>query len=171
MNGRSLGSRQEAGERHELVSAPLVAQLRGSSLVESRGIKPHADRTRPPGYGQQPLLCLSGRPQYGYHLVDLGPHPNPGKAVAGQRLHRLEPDPVAAPVVERIFREYVAGKGLYRIAEALTRDGILCRPRTTEHETATATASRGRSRLSGRSCATRATPAGGCGIAGAARKC
>jgi hypothetical protein len=29
---------------------------------------------------------------YGYRLVDLGPHPNPGKAAAGQRRHGLEPD-------------------------------------------------------------------------------
>jgi DNA invertase Pin-like site-specific DNA recombinase len=69
---------------------------------------------------------LGGRSPYGYRLVDLGPHPNPGKAAAGQRRHGLEPDPVAAPVVKRIFREYVAGKGLYVIAEALTRDGIAC---------------------------------------------
>ena len=55
---------------------------------------------------------LGGRPPYGYQLVDLGPHPNPGKAAAGQREHGLEPDPVAAPVVARIFREYVAGTGL-----------------------------------------------------------
>ncbi|MBD0323989.1 MAG: recombinase family protein, partial [Aldersonia sp.] len=69
---------------------------------------------------------LGGRPPYGYRLVDLGPHPTPGKAAAGQRRHGLEPDPVAAPVVVRIFREYVAGKGLYAIAEALTREGIPC---------------------------------------------
>lgn len=67
---------------------------------------------------------LGGRPPYGYRLGDAGPHPNPGKAAMGARLHRLEPDPVAAPVVERIFTEYVAGKGLMAIAEALTSDGI-----------------------------------------------
>ena len=42
----------------------------------------------------------------------------------GQRLRRLEPDPVAAPVVQRIFAEFIAGRGLYAIAEGLTRDGI-----------------------------------------------
>ncbi len=68
---------------------------------------------------------LGGRPPYGYVLADAGPHPNPSKAAIGQRLHRLEPDPVAAPVVQRIFDEFLAGRGLYAIAEGLTRDGIL----------------------------------------------
>src|SRR5512135_665403 len=68
---------------------------------------------------------LGGRPPYGYRLADAGPHPNPTKALDGRRLHRLEPDPVTAPVVRRIFREYLAGRGLFAIAEALTADGIL----------------------------------------------
>lgn len=42
----------------------------------------------------------------------------------GARLHRLVPDPVAAPVVARIFTEYVAGRGMKSIAEGLTADGI-----------------------------------------------
>jgi site-specific DNA recombinase len=67
---------------------------------------------------------LGGRPPYGYQLVDAGPHPNPGKASDGKRLHQLAPDPVAAPVVQRIYAEYLAGRGLYAIAEGLTRDGI-----------------------------------------------
>ena len=67
---------------------------------------------------------LGGRPPYGYQLVDAGPHPNPAKAQMGQRLHRLAADPVAAPVVERIFAEYVGGRGFFAIAEGLTRDGI-----------------------------------------------
>lgn len=68
---------------------------------------------------------LGGRPPYGYEIVDAGPHPNPGKAADGKRMHRLVPDPVAAPVVQRIFAEYIGGRGLYAIAEGLTRDGIL----------------------------------------------
>lgn len=67
---------------------------------------------------------LGGRPPYGYVLADAGPHPNQSKAAIGQRLRRLEPDPVAAPVVQRIFAEFVGGRGLYAIAEGLTRDGI-----------------------------------------------
>jgi len=69
---------------------------------------------------------LGGRPPYGYRLADAGPHPNPGKAAEGKRLHKLEPDPVAAPVVERIFAEYVAGRGMTSIARGLTQDGIAC---------------------------------------------
>ena len=67
---------------------------------------------------------LGGRPPYGYVLADAGPHPNPAKAAAGQQLHRLELDPIAAPVVVRIFEEYVSGKGLYAIARGLTEAGI-----------------------------------------------
>lgn len=67
---------------------------------------------------------LGGRPPYGYRLADGGPHPHPAKAADGRRLHRLEPDPVSAPVVARIFTEYLAGRGMFSIAEGLTRDGI-----------------------------------------------
>jgi site-specific DNA recombinase len=69
---------------------------------------------------------LGGRPPYGYRLADAGPHPNPGKAAEGKRLHKLEPDRVTAPVVERIFTEYVAGRGMTSIARGLTQDGIPC---------------------------------------------
>ena len=67
---------------------------------------------------------LGGRPPYGYRLVDAGPHPNPAKAADGRRLKRLEPDPVTAPVVQRIFREYLMGIGIFAIAQRLTADGI-----------------------------------------------
>ncbi|MGI5165679.1 recombinase family protein [Spirillospora sp. CA-253888] len=67
---------------------------------------------------------LGGRPPYGYRLVDAGPHPNPAEAADGKRLHRLELDPVTAPVVRRIFREFITGTGYFAIAEGLTRDGI-----------------------------------------------
>ncbi|GAB2775410.1 recombinase family protein [Streptomyces daliensis] len=69
---------------------------------------------------------LGGRPPYGYRLADAGPHPNPAKAADGKRLHRLEPDPGTAPVVQRIFREYLAGFGIFAIAQRLTADGVLC---------------------------------------------
>ncbi|MCX4750606.1 recombinase family protein [Kitasatospora sp. NBC_01287] len=69
---------------------------------------------------------LGGRPPYGYRLADAGPHPNPIKARDGKRLRCLEPDPTAAPVIQRIFAEYLRGKGLYAIAEGLTRDNIPC---------------------------------------------
>ncbi len=47
----------------------------------------------------------------GYRLTDAGPHPNPAKAAEGKRLRRLEPDPDTAPVVQRIYAEYIAGRG------------------------------------------------------------
>lgn len=67
---------------------------------------------------------LGGRPPYGYRLIDAGPHPNPDKAVAGMRLHRLEPDPATATVVVRIFTLYVAGVGFKAIAQQLTTEGV-----------------------------------------------
>jgi hypothetical protein len=67
---------------------------------------------------------LGGPPPYGYRLADAGPHPNPAKAADGKRLHRLEPDPVTASVVARIFARYLSGVGIFTIAELLTRDGI-----------------------------------------------
>ena len=67
---------------------------------------------------------LGGRPPYGYQLVDAGPHPNPAKAATGQQLRRLEPDPVTAPIVQRIFNDFLAGKGIHAIARALTKAGI-----------------------------------------------
>jgi site-specific DNA recombinase len=67
---------------------------------------------------------LGGRPPYGYLIADAGPHPNPAKAADGKRLHKLDLDPEAAPVVKRIFAEFTAGRGFYAIAEGLTRDDI-----------------------------------------------
>ncbi|MCN0179975.1 recombinase family protein [Salinispora arenicola] len=69
---------------------------------------------------------LGGRPPYGYMLTDLGAHPNPAKAAQGKRLHGLTPDPQTAPMVRRIFAMYLAGYGMFAIAEALTRDDIPC---------------------------------------------
>ena len=76
---------------------------------------------------------LGGRPPYGYRLADAGPHPNSAKAADGKRLHKLEPDPDTAWVVKRIFAEYLAGRGLFAIAEGLTRDQI---PSPSQHDRA-----------------------------------
>ena len=75
---------------------------------------------------------LGGRPPYGYQLADAGPHPNPSKAAIGQRQQRLEPDPVAAPIVGRIFGEYITGRGIFAIAEGLAprRHPLPQRPRS-----------------------------------------
>jgi site-specific DNA recombinase len=69
---------------------------------------------------------LGGRPPYGYTLADAGPHPNPAKAADGKRLRALAIDEPAAAVVARIFAEFLAGAGIFAIAEGLTRDGIPC---------------------------------------------
>lgn len=65
-----------------------------------------------------------GRPPYGYRLADAGPHPNPAKAADGRRLHVLEPHPDYAPIVKRIFSDYLGGTGIKAIASALTAEGI-----------------------------------------------
>ena len=67
---------------------------------------------------------LGGRPPFGYRLGDAGPHPNPTKSNDGRRLHQIEPDTETAPIVRRIFDEYLSGYGYMAIAERLTRDGI-----------------------------------------------
>jgi site-specific DNA recombinase len=40
---------------------------------------------------------------------------------------KLEPDPASAPVVERMFRESAAGRGLKEIAKGLNKDGLRTR--------------------------------------------
>ena len=87
------------------------------------------------------------------------PAPQPGQGADRQRLHQLAPDPAAAPVVQRIFAEYLAGTGLCAIAEAPHRDGIPSPsghdPPATRHRHGAAWASR----RCGRSSPTPATPA------------
>jgi site-specific DNA recombinase len=48
------------------------------------------------------------------------------KAADCKRLHKLAIDDPAAAVVQRIFAMFLAGYGIYAIAESLTRDGIPC---------------------------------------------
>jgi hypothetical protein len=69
---------------------------------------------------------LGGRPPYGYTLRDLGPHPNPAKAADGKHLRGLVPDPATAHVVRQIFTEFVAGYGIFAIAEGLTANHVPC---------------------------------------------
>ncbi|GAA2052154.1 hypothetical protein GCM10009839_69300 [Catenulispora yoronensis] len=69
---------------------------------------------------------LGGRPPYGYRLADAGPHPNPEMCRMGVRLHRLEPDPVAGPVVTRIFARRAAGLSAAAICLELDRAAIAC---------------------------------------------
>jgi site-specific DNA recombinase len=115
------GAIDPGSDAHDLVMSLYGGMSKGErNRIKIRVRAAMADQARTEG------RFLGGRPPYGYELADAGPHPNPGKAAVGQRLHRLESDPDAAPVVRRIFDEYVAGRGLYAIAEGLTRDGIAC---------------------------------------------
>ena len=69
---------------------------------------------------------LGGRPPYGYRLADAGPHPNKAHAAWGRRAHRLEPDPVTAPVVSWMFSQRLAGHSAARITRALNDAGVPC---------------------------------------------
>lgn len=108
-------------EAHDLV----MSVFGGMSKGERNRIKVRV-RTAMASQTQLEGRYLGGRPPYGYLLTDLGPHPNPAKAADGKRLHGLAPDPQTAPVVQRIFTMYLAGYGIFAIAETLTRDNIPC---------------------------------------------
>jgi site-specific DNA recombinase len=106
-------------EAHDLI----MSVFGGVSKGERNRIKIRV-RTAMAAQAQLEGRYLGGRPPYGYLLIDVGPHPNPAKAADGKRLHALAPDPQTADVVRRIFTDYLAGKGVKAIAEALTADGI-----------------------------------------------
>ncbi|MEV1286134.1 recombinase family protein [Micromonospora sp. NPDC049679] len=108
-------------EAHELV----MSVFGGMSKGERNRIKLRV-RT---AMAAQTLLegrYLGGRPPYGYTLRDLGPHPNPAKAADGRCLKGLTPGDETAPIVRRIFTEFLAGNGLFAIAEGLTADHVPC---------------------------------------------
>jgi site-specific DNA recombinase len=113
------GAVDPGSEAHDLV----MTLFGGMSKGERARIQMRV-RTAMSALAQDTSRYLGGRPPYGYRLVDAGEHPNPAKANLGQRLHRLEPDPVTSPVVERIYRMYADGAGLRYIAQRLTDDGV-----------------------------------------------
>ena len=115
-------------EAHDLI----MSVFGGMSKGERTRIRP---RVRAAMAAQAAIegRFLGGRPPYGYRIADAGPHPNPAKAADGKRLHKLEPDPETAWVIRRIFAEYLAGRGLFAIAEGLTRDQI---PSPSQHDAA-----------------------------------
>ncbi|MFF3909829.1 recombinase family protein [Streptomyces sp. NPDC001848] len=108
-------------EAHDLV----MSVFGGMSKGERNRIKIRV-RTAMSSQVQLQGRYLGGRPPYGYRIADAGAHPNPSKAAVGQRIHKLEPDPVAAPIVQRIFTMYVDGMSDSGIAAQLTREGIPC---------------------------------------------
>jgi site-specific DNA recombinase len=115
-----VGGRVDPGsDAHEM----LMGLYGGMSKSERGRIKIRV-RSAMTAQAQHEGRFLGGRPPYGYRLADAGAHPNPSKAAIGQRLHRLEVDPTAAPVVKRIFASYIGGRGFHAIAEELTGEGI-----------------------------------------------
>ncbi|GGM90482.1 hypothetical protein GCM10011609_29360 [Lentzea pudingi] len=69
---------------------------------------------------------LGGRPPYGYHLVDGGPHPNVRHGGWGRRLQVLAPDPATAPWVRWMFGERAGGRALASIVRELNSRGVPC---------------------------------------------
>jgi site-specific DNA recombinase len=108
-----------ANEAHDMIMSTFASLSKGErSRIKTRV------RTTMAALAENQGRFLGGRPPYGYRLVDAGPHPNPTKAADGKRLRCLEPDPNTAPVVQRIFREYLSGRGIFAIAEGLTSEGV-----------------------------------------------
>ena len=120
-------------EAHDLI----MSVFGGMSKGERNRIKVRV-RSAMAAQAQVEGRFLGGRPPYGYELADLGPHPNPAKAADGRRLHGLAICDETAPVVRRIFGEFLGGAGLFAIAEGLSRDDIpgvsrqLCKRRVTQ---------------------------------------
>jgi site-specific DNA recombinase len=110
-----------ANEAHDMIMSTFGSLSKG----ERNRIKVRV-RAAMSAQAQMEGRYLGGRPPYGYLLIDAGPHPNPAKAADGKRLHILGIDEPAAAVVRRIFADFLAGFGIYAIAERLTADGIAC---------------------------------------------
>jgi site-specific DNA recombinase len=108
-----------SNEAHDLV----MSVFGGMSKGERNRVKIRV-RTSMATQAQIEGRFLGGRPPYGYMIVDAGPHPNPAKAADGKRMHKLDLDPETAHVVRRIFAEFLGGRGIFAIAEGLTRDGV-----------------------------------------------
>jgi len=115
-----IGGKVDPGSHaHDLV----MSLYGGMSKGERNRIKVRV-RSATAAQAQHEGRFLGGRPPFGYQLADAGAHPNPGKAADGKHLHQLEVDSLPAPVVERIFSEYIADRGYFAITQDLTRDGI-----------------------------------------------
>ena len=109
------------GEDHEQLMLALGLQSkREITRTRIRVRTAMAAQTREQG------RYLGGRPPYGYRLADAGPHPNKAHAAWGRRAHRLEPDPVTAPVVRWMFAQRLAGRSAARITRALNDAGMPC---------------------------------------------
>src|SRR6201996_2387299 len=109
-----------AGDHEETMLALGLSSKREITRTRIRVRTAMATQTREQG------RYLGGRPPYGYRLGDAGPHPNKAHAAWGRRAHRLEPDPVTAPVVAWMFAQRLAGHSAAQITRALNDAGIPC---------------------------------------------
>ncbi|MCX5055830.1 recombinase family protein [Streptomyces sp. NBC_00201] len=83
------------------------------------------DHLTDPGAPPRPLTRGRGRPPYGFRTTVTEPGTGPDAVAApGGRQPRLVPDERTAPVVQRIFEEFLKGGSLQSIAEDLNADGI-----------------------------------------------
>lgn len=123
---------------HNTAHNMMMSMLGGMSQSERRQVQ---QRTRSAMDAQvlNEGRHQGGRPPYGSVTIDGPPHPNPSRAAVGLKLRILAIDEVAAAVVQRIFREYIAGAGDKAIAISLNRDGVPCpsahRPDQNRHRT------------------------------------
>ena len=109
------------GEDHEQTMPALgLSSKREITRTRVRVRTAMAAQTREQG------RYLGGRPPYGYRLADAGPHPDKAHAAWGRRAHRLEPDPVTAPVVSWMFAQRLAGHSAARITRALNDAAVPC---------------------------------------------
>lgn len=69
---------------------------------------------------------MGGRPNYGYQLIDLAPHPNRRLGCRGVTLQQLAPQPETSQVVTWIFQARREGHTYKRIARALNETAIPC---------------------------------------------
>lgn len=103
----------------------LMTVTGGMSLAERQSVQERV-RAAMQVQVQQEGRFQGGRPPYGYIAVPYAPHPNPRKAAEGFRLKRLESDPAASPIVQRIFSEVLEGRSLRQIARSLNTEGVPC---------------------------------------------
>ncbi len=111
IGGRAVGVRD--------VDAALVAAWRARAPEERRRERSLEGMRRRALRGE-----VLGRPPYGYRVVRV---PAAESGPSGPR-SRLAPDPLEAPIVERIFALYLeSGEGVRRIAARLNADGVRTR--------------------------------------------
>ena len=156
------GRIDHSAEQHEQLMLALGWQSkREITRTRARVLTAMAAQTREQG------RYLGGRPPYGYRLADAGPHPNKAHAAWGWRAHRLEPDPVTAPVVQWMFTQRLARHSLARITRALNDARCPAHRLPTVRATRTAAAAHGPSPPWRQSWPIPATPGGRCGTASA----